>query len=69
MVFLKQSDNFEVSIKESHSLKEGEKSTLVKSTIVSTTLRFLFFENVNLSHEVQKRTKIKTATTRIYLKI
>jgi hypothetical protein len=53
-----------LSIRESHTLKEGEKSTEVKSTIVSTTCKFLFLEYENLSHEVQKITIIKKVKTR-----
>jgi hypothetical protein len=53
-----------LSIRESHTLKEGEKSTKVKSTIVSKTCKFLFLGYEKLSHEVQKITTIKKVKTR-----
>jgi hypothetical protein len=64
MVFIKQSDFFALSIRESHTLKEGEKSTEVKSTIVSATRKFLFLKYEILSHEVQKKTTIKKVKKR-----
>jgi len=68
MVFLKQAAFFILSIRESQGLNDGEKSTEVKSTIVSKTCKSLFFMNDNLSHEVQKITTIKKVKKRKNIK-
>ena len=49
---------------ESQILKEGKKSTSLKLIIVSKSGSWFFFENGNLSHEVQNINKIKKEKTR-----
>jgi hypothetical protein len=63
-VVLKQLDFFPLSIRESHSLNEGEVSTEEKFTIVSSTCVLLFFKNGSLSQEVIKRNNSKKKETR-----
>ena len=69
MVSLKQLDFCSLSIRESQTLNEGEKSTEVKSTeveskIVSIPFTSLVLEKDNLSHEVQKNITIRKVKMR-----
>ena len=58
-----------LSIMESQILNDGEKSTEVKSTIVSKSCKSLFFENKNLSHEVHKKKTAKQVKMRKYINL
>jgi hypothetical protein len=49
---------------ESHTGKEGEKSTEEKSIIVSKGIVFVLSSPITRSQELQKRSKIEKAKTR-----